>query len=276
MRLYVSDLDGTLLNNDACLSEETLRLLRPLIANDFPFTFATGRSLLQTHRFIKALGIRLPVILENGVYIYDPLSEKYLVKNFLEWTDLQYFLKVFDERNLHPFINTENADGEEKIYFKPPTHDRMRKIISVELDTQAASRQQLTSYEQLAGKYFISISITDKEEVLRPIYESLVKEYPVESYFSKDHYVPGFYWLEIYSPEISKGKGVQYLKEKLSAKELICFGDAPNDISMLEAADRAYVMEHAIEAVKRSATAIIGSNQENVVAKFVALEAKQS
>ena len=47
------------------------------------------------------------------------------------------------------------------------------------------------------------------------------------------------------------------------------FGDGDNDIRMLQMADRAIVVSNATDEVKRHATEVIGSNNEDSVAKFI-------
>ena len=45
MRLVVSDLDGTLLNQKSEISDETREIVRKLIENGVDFAIATGRSI---------------------------------------------------------------------------------------------------------------------------------------------------------------------------------------------------------------------------------------
>lgn len=47
------------------------------------------------------------------------------------------------------------------------------------------------------------------------------------------------------------------------------FGDAVNDISMFEAADECYAMENAVPELKAIATGVIGSNNEDGVARWL-------
>ena len=44
--LYVSDLDGTLLNRQICLSNNTIQTINQLIAEGMLFTYATARNTL--------------------------------------------------------------------------------------------------------------------------------------------------------------------------------------------------------------------------------------
>ena len=48
--LYISDLDGTLLTPDACLSERSTQLLQQLSAEGVLFSCATARSIVSVRR----------------------------------------------------------------------------------------------------------------------------------------------------------------------------------------------------------------------------------
>jgi len=58
----------------------------------------------------------------------------------------------------------------------------------------------------------------------------------------------------------------------LEDHHLVVFGDNLNDIKMFEIADRAYAVENSVEGIKKYATEIIGSNQEDAVIRFIEQE----
>ena len=71
MTLYVSDLDGTLLNRDEKLSEFTVWALNSLIERGMKFTYATARSNHSARRVTAGLTKNLPVIVYNGAFILE-------------------------------------------------------------------------------------------------------------------------------------------------------------------------------------------------------------
>ena len=50
---------------------------------------------------------------------------------------------------------------------------------------------------------------------------------------------------------------------------MIAFGDNLNDIPLFEVADECYAVSNAEEKLKSIATGVIGSNDEDAVAKFI-------
>ena len=69
--LYVSDLDGTLLDGDGQLPNNSVQRINKLIDNGLNFTIATARNYDSAYPLLKGLNIKHPVILFNGVYLTE-------------------------------------------------------------------------------------------------------------------------------------------------------------------------------------------------------------
>ena len=69
--LYVSDLDGTLLDGNSQIPELVLKELNRLIQEGLLFTVATGRSYTSVTPVIQGLNLKLPAILLNGVHLFE-------------------------------------------------------------------------------------------------------------------------------------------------------------------------------------------------------------
>ena len=66
--LYVSDLDGTLLNSDVKISENSKNIINSLIEKGMKFTVATARSLVSASDKIEGLNLKLPVVVYKGTF----------------------------------------------------------------------------------------------------------------------------------------------------------------------------------------------------------------
>ena len=77
-KLYVSDLDGTLLNTSGVVSEFSRNTINDLIAKGLNFSIATARTAATANGILAGLDIKEPVILMNGMAIYDPVSYTHL------------------------------------------------------------------------------------------------------------------------------------------------------------------------------------------------------
>lgn len=81
--LYVSDLDGTLLNNQQKLDDEAVNILNQLIEQGNHFTVATARSIESVREILKDVHLKLPIILINGVFVYDPIQSQNIQSKYL-------------------------------------------------------------------------------------------------------------------------------------------------------------------------------------------------
>lgn len=95
--LYITDLDGTLLTNKSGLKDRAAELITRLSENGVLFTYATARRFNSAHFRMAKAGIKLPVILMNGVIIADGESGRIIELNGLRHCDLSKIRKVLEE-----------------------------------------------------------------------------------------------------------------------------------------------------------------------------------
>lgn len=69
--------------------------------------------------------------------------------------------------------------------------------------------------------------------------------------------------------EASKSNAIAQLRTMLDCEKLIAFGDGKNDIDMFQIADESYAVANAHEELKKYATAVILSNDEDGVARWL-------
>mgnify|MGYP000855040581 FL=1 len=86
MKLVVSDLDGTLLNDDSEVSLETIQAIKQLKEKGIEFAIATGRSFNSANKIRKKIGLEIYLICNNGANIYNKNGE--LIKNNVMPADL--------------------------------------------------------------------------------------------------------------------------------------------------------------------------------------------
>src|SRR3712207_6896907 len=71
MKWIVSDLDGTLLNDDRTVGERTVQGIQNLVKKGFPFVIATGRGFASANTIRKKLGVPIYMVCNNGATIYS-------------------------------------------------------------------------------------------------------------------------------------------------------------------------------------------------------------
>jgi hydroxymethylpyrimidine pyrophosphatase-like HAD family hydrolase len=107
----------------------------------------------------------------------------------------------------------------------------------------------------------------DEPEKLYPLYRKLRERF--RCLYERERYT-GEQWLELLPKNVSKAGALLTLKEMLQCERIVCFGDGKNDIEMFRIADECYAMANAVPELKEIATATIGSNDEDGVARWLA------
>ena len=156
-------------------------------------------------------------------------------------------------------------DGEEKFSCVPElSTSGMRKFTDSRKDD--VRENKVTSFEELRKGDIFYITCIDDPTKLSPIYERYQERF--HCVYQIDIYT-GDQWLEIMPKEASKANAIQQLKAMLQCERVVAFGDGKNDIDMFAVADEGYAVSNAHESLKEIATGIIGSNNEDGVAKWL-------
>ena len=268
--LYISDLDGTLLLPDGSFPEDFKRRLNRLIDMGLRFTIATARNYDSAHPILNGLNLNLPVILFNGVYLTDFNSGSILeYSHFIEKTVVENMLELALPRGIDPFIYTFGE--KHKLYYQRATNPGSQAYVkSLEGDGRL---NQANCFEFQEEEKISGFLLIDTHDHLEPIYQSLQEKHfdHLNIYFAEDVSMKGYYWLQSFHQEASKGNMLETLARKLeiSLERIVVFGDYLNDLDMFRVAGRAIAVENALPEVKESAHEIIGSNSQGAVLQYL-------
>jgi len=261
--LYVSDLDGTLIRSDERTSEYTNRTINRLVEEGVMFSYATARSFHTSHKVTAGLNARIPLITYNGCMVVDNVDGSFLLKNFFgeEIRDVMQDLFAHD---VYP-IAYGFVDGIEKFSFIPGKSSQAVLDFNATRKGDKRCRMVESEEELMAGELFY-LTCIDAADKLLPLYEKYKERY--HCVYQLDLY-SGEPWLEILPKAASKANAIRQLRNKLGYEKLVVFGDGKNDVDMFELADEAYAVANAVPELKERATAVIGGNNEDGVAKWL-------
>lgn len=261
--LYVSDLDGTLLRSDETLSEYTCNVINKLIENGNLFSYATARSYVTAKKVTKGLDAKIPLIVYNGAFVIDNVSEEILISNYF-YDEIKEVLKELFTNDIYPIVYSY-IDSVECFSFIP---DKCNDGMWAFLNTRRGDKRwrEVQSIEQLIQGNMFYITCIDSKEKLNPFFEKYKEKYHVV--FQQDIYT-NEQWLEIMPIRATKANAILQLKKLLDCDIVISFGDGANDIDMFNISDEAYAVNNAVDELKQAATEVIGSNNEDGVAKWL-------
>ncbi|MCP4760975.1 MAG: HAD family hydrolase [archaeon] len=268
MDLYISDLDGTLLNSDTKISSQTAEIINDLIKKGLNFTVATARSLYTAKKIIEPLNLKLPIVLFNGIMIFDPIQDKFIVQNFLSKDKFDYYIELFDKNGAPPVVCTKDNNGIDHIYYKR-TSEAVKKFINIRLKAGDERFRKINDFSTCKKENLVNIFAINENKIINPLYNILKTDDSIYCQYSNDIYSENNYYLEIYNKNGNKKHGTEFLRKILGVERVICFGDNQNDIPMFEASDEKYAVGNAHSELKNIATEIIGKNDEDSVALFI-------
>ena len=125
--------------------------------------------------------------------------------------------------------------------------------------------------DELKGGEPFYVTCIDSVTKLLPLYEKYKNI--LHCVYSRDIY-SGEQWLEFMPREATKANALLKLKELLGCERCVAFGDGVNDLEMFAAADECYAVSNAALELKSVATGVIGSNDEDAVAKWLLKNAR--
>ena len=265
--LYISDLDGTLLNRSDRLPAYTIETLNALLSKGMLFTFATARSWHSAHVVAEGLSPSLPWIVHNGAAFSDGRTGKRTEEAFFTHAQREYIWELCGKLGLWP-LTYGMLDGEEKVFYLDTIerHPGMNYFIDSHRGDKRLAPVN-TPEALLQGETYYFTFIHDKA-ALTPLWERIRGLDWLNLTFQQELYREE-YWLEITSKEATKAQAALRLKERLGCDRLVAFGDAMNDLPLFSVADESYAVENAMPQVKAAATGVIGSNEDSGVARFL-------
>ena len=268
--LYVTDLDGTLMRSTGTLSPYTVETVNALVEKGLAFTFATARSIESARTITGGLRLNLPAITRNGCVLADNATGKHLEKALFTEDEVDLIKNLLPELPEYGFVSCFVGEEMYKTYLPGRHTPAFQRYIDY------YRNDRLMRAADTFDGLFIGqpgyVTLIDDREKIAPLYERM-RQYPGwECLFQKDTYWDE-YWLEICPRNCTKAKAALKMKEQYGFSKLVVFGDALNDLPLFRAADEAYAVANASDEVKAAATAVIGSNDEDAVARFLSSRA---
>ena len=241
IKLFVSDIDGTLLVSGKKISAKNIDAVKKMVDAGITVTIATGRMYRAALPIAHELGVNVPIITYNGALIKSVDGEiihaEYLPENLVTeivsfYEKRGWYLQNYSADNLYYAEYNKYAafyEGEQKVQGTATGWDGMKsktfqtcKLLSIADNEE----QNLRRMAELKAEFGNAIDVTKST----PIYT------------------------EIICPGVSKAEAVKILADKLKVprSEVMAIGDSDNDLPMLKAAGISVAMGNGTAEVKSS------------------------
>ncbi|MCI0498196.1 MAG: Cof-type HAD-IIB family hydrolase [Planctomycetales bacterium] len=271
-KIFISDLDGTLLGADGTLSAYSRAKLTSLLAAGLHFTVASARAWAEMTPLLGNLPLSLPVIAVNGAFLTDYKTGRHLVINNLANDFARAIYRHILDHHLQPFIVTHNGT-EDCLYWQDLENEQMQwyhDMLHVQKDRRIRRTEDL---KHVLTEQVIAFAVMGPRENVQSLSEFLAGRYPglLENFLFENPYSPGHWWLTIHDQRACKSRAIKTLVEMTGheLKNLTVFGDHINDIKMFQIAGKSVAVANAEDQLKRCADEVIESNKNDAVVKYI-------
>lgn len=261
IKLVLIDIDGTLVRDDKTLPAENEEAIKEALQSGVLVTLVTGRNYGAAKEIIDKLQLDVPVVLQNGAFIYRPYSGEVIRKVGLTGDVAKrvihlcrqegtFYILYRDFLMQKDMLIDQDYDGPFSMYLKRN---------AVRLDRV----EDVTSF--ISGEVAEVALLGNEDRILRVLRQlgdgdnfTVIKSLTRED--------EAFY--EIFGPKVGKGEALNYLCQHfgVSPEEVMFIGDAYNDIDIMPLVGFPVAMGNAVEEVKKFAKAVTKSNNEGGVA----------
>lgn len=254
-KLIALDVDGTLLNDDHVITEQTAKTIQEASLQGAEIVLCTGRGPQNSIPFMENLGLSGGyVISHNGAATVNVDNREVIHQYAMDSKAMVPYLDYFRKEGVHFDVNTafhmyvDDVEGlavEVRSMYEnflmlpavlPPLENFQDPIVKV---TAFGLSETLDRVHQEIGAW------TPEFNILRS----------------------GEYFLDLMHPEASKGNALKQLAERrgFHQEEILAIGNYYNDITMLTFAGLGIAMDNSPLEVKAAANEVTASNNEDGV-----------
>lgn len=234
------DLDDTVLNKGEW--KFRFKSLINKLASEYFVFFATGRSILESYNILRDVKTCIPIICDDGQYIYDREKKMYIGNEYINVCDMDYIF--FEENRIEIAVETKNY-----VYTESKILKKLLKIycgieeciILHDVPKEHEYIYKIYYYEKIEGNIDVlknKYSITRIAKRFGSLTEQCVNKYTAYKKL-----------LENYCIE---------------ANNTLFFGDGKNDIELLAAVNEGVAVYNAIPELKAVSKYVLDSNEEFV------------
>ena len=255
--LVVSDVDGTLLTKDKTLTDGARDAVRRLHEAGIGFTITSSRPTIGMRFLIEPLAITLPIGAFNGSSIVDP-QLKPIEQHLIPAAAVERSLAVLNEFGVDIWLFTNekwltcNGDG--------PYVPHEKRAIRADPTIVPDFAPYLAAACKIVGSSADPV-------LLQACEAAILKAVGAEATAVRSQ----SYYLDVTPPCCDKGTFVQAMAKRLSISTdaIATIGDMQNDLAMFRKSGLSIAMGNATDDVKKIATQVTASNEDEGFAKAI-------
>ena len=261
--LIVSDFDGTLVQSNGEIAEESKRSIEEYINNGGKFAISTGRLPLGILKRAQELNLKGIVCCCQGAVIMDIETQERLLDAKLPYETTLKIVEKMEELGLHIQLYGEwdyysNMQDEALFWYEKAVGSKAKLIIDKPI-SEFVKENKFEAYKVLA-----MVEPSKNAGVLHTLKACNFENCEITK--SADVLV------EVINAQYSKGTAVKFLADHYSIplEKVVAIGDQWNDVAMVEIAGLGVAVKNADEKLKEVAKYVSEyTNEEGAVGKII-------
>lgn len=272
-KIYISDLDGTLLKDNATLSDYSRNKLIELIEAGVNFTIASARSIAELKPILHDIPFKLPIIEINGSFITDFHTTEHIIINEMKKDVIEDVFNRAVSHKCMPFLSAFDG-ATDRLYYNNILNPGMEWYLQDRITHKDYRLTKVSDLIDTFDTHIVAFAIMDSYENLVDLSKEMTADYgsSLQMHFFENPYSRPWHWLTIHNQKACKSHAVKELLDytKFDHEHLTVFGDNLNDVNMFKMAATSVAVENATNQIKGHATTIIGTNEQDSVVKYIA------
>ena len=252
IRLIASDMDGTLLDEDSRVPEETFELIHRLAERGVRFVASSGRRYDTLRWFFGPVADEMDYVASLGTQVYA--DGRLLDREVFSTLSV---LRLFETCQMFDCLHLALYDATHTYLL----NDQSSYLRELDKDLPNAERVfDPPSPDVSIIKAAVCCELPDQLMDMAYVLERELSEW-----FT---FLPsGSRWIDVVPRHVNKATGLEQVMRYwgIEPAEVMAFGDSMNDYAMLRYVGRPCVMDNARYAVKQVAQRVIGGNAEHAV-----------
>lgn len=264
-QIIALDLDGTLLNSQKQILQESLDTLALARQQGVKVVIVTGRHHVAIHPFYQALQLDTPAICCNGTYTYHYQKQQVLSGTPLTKSQATRVAQLLRNHPIQSLMYIDNAMTFEQ---KDDSIDRWYAWAARLPENQRPNMLHVDKFETAidqANNVWKFATSSDDEDALNHFSKLVEKELGLACERSWHNQI------DLAQQGNSKGNRLREWVESqgISMNNVIAFGDNLNDVSMLSQAGLGVAMGNSSDEVKMHANLVAGENDTPTIANII-------
>jgi len=221
--LYVSGIDGILVDKENKISAFSKVELNRMIDDGLKFTVSTMRTPASLIEPLSDIHFKYPVIVMDGAALYDVKRSEYVKEYVISETTSNELVALMKENEMNPFINVI-IDDTLLIYYGDSTDEVNRRLVE---SLRTSPYRNYIKREFPGDENVVYFMLLDSHERIEAFYTKLTergydKRLKILKYESYDY--AGYSYIKIYNKNASKENMLIYLKENYGPENIVTFG----------------------------------------------------